>query len=618
MVVYSSGAGSGQFASAKETDKPYDPDRQIFHVKDPEGAPYAVSIEKKASNINGEDCFILYMDHLSLLWVGKEASEGAKAAGRKIAGVLSGDGSKPLEMDEGEEMPDFWEQLGGQGEYPEKRPSVPTAGAAKLYRCGTGEHEFVGMSAIEKKDMADDSVYVLDTDESVFVWVGETAADQSVAESIRRGQRFKATNPGNFGTNVPVVVVKAGHEHADFISHFKNWNVVEAEEDVSKVEAPPKEEEDETKEEATEETPAVEPVAEETKAEEEKEEPEAITDEKPAIDDEVAIVSDEEEEEEEDRAEEEILAGEAKITEDVKAAETSRISEEEKAAAEAADKERLAKEVEEKATEEARLAEEKATEEKRLVEEKAAEEKRLAEEKAAEEKRLVEEKAAEEKRLAEEKATEEKRLVEKKAAEEKRLTKEKAAEERRKEDEKRLEEARKKAEAEEEEEKKQLEVEAAKLTQMKDKSPQQKVQIEFNDDVKSSLEGNANGKPPLSPEEKKSRGLRSLKERSSSYLIRTKPLHEQKNKGYVSPMYSCDDDLSVSLPREEMLTLSSKITDFYPLTELKEAKEGVNFKHREMYLSNEDFETSFEMDKEEFYELPKWKRENSKRKLGLF
>nr|GMC82009.1 villin-2-like isoform X1 [Ipomoea batatas] len=45
---------------------------------------------------------------------------------------------------------------------------------------------------------------------------------------------------------------------------------------------------------------------------------------------------------------------------------------------------------------------------------------------------------------------------------------------------------------------------------------------------------------------------------------------------------------------------------------------GIDLKHREAYLSDEDFEAILEMPKEAFYKLPKWKQDQLKKKVDLF
>ena len=45
---------------------------------------------------------------------------------------------------------------------------------------------------------------------------------------------------------------------------------------------------------------------------------------------------------------------------------------------------------------------------------------------------------------------------------------------------------------------------------------------------------------------------------------------------------------------------------------------GIDFKRREAYLSDEEFQSVLGMNKEAFYKLPKWKQDMNKRKVDLF
>ncbi|MBA0792695.1 hypothetical protein Gohar_017171, partial [Gossypium harknessii] len=60
----------------------------------------------------------------------------------------------------------------------------------------------------------------------------------------------------------------------------------------------------------------------------------------------------------------------------------------------------------------------------------------------------------------------------------------------------------------------------------------------------------------------------------------------------------------------------------YSYDQLKSKSEnpvtGIDFKRRETYLSDEEFETVFGMPKEAFYKLPKWKQDLQKKEVDLF
>jgi hypothetical protein len=45
---------------------------------------------------------------------------------------------------------------------------------------------------------------------------------------------------------------------------------------------------------------------------------------------------------------------------------------------------------------------------------------------------------------------------------------------------------------------------------------------------------------------------------------------------------------------------------------------GVDPAHKELYLSDDNFEELFHMNKDKFTSLPRWKQQNMKKQIGLF
>ncbi|KVH94754.1 Gelsolin domain-containing protein [Cynara cardunculus var. scolymus] len=78
----------------------------------------------------------------------------------------------------------------------------------------------------------------------------------------------------------------------------------------------------------------------------------------------------------------------------------------------------------------------------------------------------------------------------------------------------------------------------------------------------------------------------------------TKQIHEQEEGGGV--------DIQTSYSYEQLNTKSKN-----PIT-------GIDYKKREAYLSPEEFEAIFKMTKEAFYQLPRWKQDQNKKKVDLF
>lgn len=72
-------------------------------------------------------------------------------------------------------------------------------------------------------------------------------------------------------------------------------------------------------------------------------------------------------------------------------------------------------------------------------------------------------------------------------------------------------------------------------------------------------------------------------------------------------------------PKKPIIDAYSILTPSYTLDELRKFKmKGVDRSQREAYLTQEDFQAAFGMTRDSFYALPRWKRQDSKAKLGIF
>ena len=92
-----------------------------------------------------------------------------------------------------------------------------------------------------------------------------------------------------------------------------------------------------------------------------------------------------------------------------------------------------------------------------------------------------------------------------------------------------------------------------------------------------------------------------LKTRTSSKVVNSGPTRLPDAPAVVSP----------KLPESD--------NQYYSLEDLQQQKiEGLDYTCREKYLSPIDFELHFKMTKDQFLEMPKWKRDRAKRKLRLF
>ncbi|XP_022766662.1 villin-2-like isoform X1 [Durio zibethinus] len=95
---------------------------------------------------------------------------------------------------------------------------------------------------------------------------------------------------------------------------------------------------------------------------------------------------------------------------------------------------------------------------------------------------------------------------------------------------------------------------------------------------------------------------------------------EDKETGVVSETDGEDSEPKQEIEHDENGSGSTQITFSYEQLKAKSDNPvtGIDFKRREAYLSDEEFQTIFEMEKEAFYKLPKWKQDMLKKKADLF
>ncbi|XP_022842295.1 villin-3-like [Olea europaea var. sylvestris] len=103
----------------------------------------------------------------------------------------------------------------------------------------------------------------------------------------------------------------------------------------------------------------------------------------------------------------------------------------------------------------------------------------------------------------------------------------------------------------------------------------------------------------------------------------SKEASEVKETETIKPVVEANGDDSEPKPERELDengTESGQTTFRYEQLKAKSNKPvtGIDFKRREAYLSDEEFQAIFGMTKEAFYKLPKWKQDMQKKKVDLF
>jgi hypothetical protein len=225
MIVHSGGKASG-FKNKQDADS-YDTDGiSLFHVKGSTDLDtYAVQVEEKARSLNSGDCFVLLTPSTMYEWQGSASSSDEKAVASKCSSILQGDRGVAV-VAEGEEPDEFWEALGGKGEYSQFRAEELSCKPPRLFQCTnvTGVFDVTEVHNFTQEDLIDDDVMLLDTFTSVMLWIGSQANETEKNSALKTAAAYiKGANDGR-DDDCSLMVIKAGSEPPLFSMHFLGWD----------------------------------------------------------------------------------------------------------------------------------------------------------------------------------------------------------------------------------------------------------------------------------------------------------------------------------------------------------------------------------------------------------
>ncbi|KAF1659584.1 Villin-1, partial [Aptenodytes patagonicus] len=220
MVVYMSGTSR---AGSKEPT----PSTRLFHVHGTnEYNTKAFEVPVRASSLNSNDVFVLKTPSCCYLWYGKGCSGDEREMGKTVADIISKT-EKPV-IAEGQEPPEFWVALGGRSQYAnskrlqEKNPSV----SPRLFECSNKTGTFLATEILDftQDDLEEDDVYLLDTWDQVFFWIGKGANESEKEAAAVMVQEYLRSHPSGRDLETPIIVVKQGHEPPTFTGWFLAWD----------------------------------------------------------------------------------------------------------------------------------------------------------------------------------------------------------------------------------------------------------------------------------------------------------------------------------------------------------------------------------------------------------
>ncbi|KAM9284158.1 villin-1 isoform 2-T2 [Cariama cristata] len=214
MVVY---AGGTSRAGSKEPT----PSTRLFHVHGTnEYNTKAFEVSVRASSLNSNDVFVLKTPSCCYL-CGDE-----REMGKTVADIISK--TEKLAIAEGQEPPEFWLALGGKSQYAnskrlqEKNPSI----SPRLFECSNKTGTFLATEIVDftQDDLEEDDVYLLDTWDQVFFWIGKGANESEKEAAAVMAQEYLRDHPSGRDLDTPIIVVKQGHEPPTFTGWFLAWD----------------------------------------------------------------------------------------------------------------------------------------------------------------------------------------------------------------------------------------------------------------------------------------------------------------------------------------------------------------------------------------------------------
>ncbi|XP_069815447.1 scinderin-like [Dendropsophus ebraccatus] len=201
---------------------------RLFQVRKNLGSITRINeVDVDAQSLNSNDAFVLKLaNNSAIMWIGKGANEEEIKGTEYLVTTMKWKGTK---VQEGKEPDVFWSTLGGKKEY-QTSPLLESQlddHPPKLFGCSNKTGRFLVEEVpgeFTQEDLAEDDVMMLDTWEQIFLWVGVDSNDVEKKESQVAAKRYLESDPSGRDRNIPITIVKQGHEPPSFTGWFLAWD----------------------------------------------------------------------------------------------------------------------------------------------------------------------------------------------------------------------------------------------------------------------------------------------------------------------------------------------------------------------------------------------------------
>eukprot|EP00540_Astrosyne_radiata_P013945 CAMPEP_0116849434 /NCGR_PEP_ID=MMETSP0418-20121206/15572_1 /TAXON_ID=1158023 /ORGANISM="Astrosyne radiata, Strain 13vi08-1A" /LENGTH=380 /DNA_ID=CAMNT_0004481159 /DNA_START=24 /DNA_END=1166 /DNA_ORIENTATION=+ len=237
LLYLAGGVASGFRHVEEETEKPY-----LYCIKGTEKAMALNEVDIKKGSLNSGDCFILFLSKEKVfLWNGEESNPDEKMRANTVAEGMCTEGNVVVldqnANDTEDEAKEFWDSLPGEmsdigpanheedktiKEFVPTLFRLPGKGEGDITKVAEGEKVRIGFGRpepkIKKSELDETDVFLLDSGWELYLWMGKKADRSERLAAMGHVDHYGNSNPR--AKNLPVSIVKAGWETAEFNSYF--------------------------------------------------------------------------------------------------------------------------------------------------------------------------------------------------------------------------------------------------------------------------------------------------------------------------------------------------------------------------------------------------------------
>ncbi|XP_078344525.1 advillin-like [Oculina patagonica] len=198
---------------------------------------YAAQVPLSVDSLNNGDCFVLDTGRTIFVWLGKDSNGkerfNAIKYGREFRDEERAGLASVILVDTPEEQEEFFYQLTGnrrivpitkEGESDESHDKTisPNLYRVKEDSSGNITMKETGTTPLKREDLDSDDAFILETGQSVYVWLGKKATRGEKSQAFKDAQGFLSARQLN--PNTSIKIIKEELEPSEFKQYFGVWD----------------------------------------------------------------------------------------------------------------------------------------------------------------------------------------------------------------------------------------------------------------------------------------------------------------------------------------------------------------------------------------------------------